>query len=629
MSKPLFSRAGLAGLLALSLVLTGLGPALARGDDAPAGSAGALAASEPAAFEKTEVVYANLSAGGAPEGVYVVNRFDVSAAGLVTDWGAYDERASLTGQALRPATNGADAADGIEASVGEGVFSYQGTAPAAATLPWDVAVSYRLNGQKMTPEQIAGKSGDAEVRLTVTRNPDADPAFAESYMVQATFTLDGEAWTDVRAEGAVVAMAGADKTVAFTLLPGRDGDFTFTGHVEDFALAGAQLAALPYATVVEMPDASDLEGQVGQLADAISALDEGTASLALGAGSLAEGGASLRDGARALSEGLDALAASSGSLTSASAQIAGALDALSAGLAGADFSGVEELGQLAPALRSLAGGLDDLGAQSAAVRDGFGSALAALDGALAAIPEGTLTPEQIGSLMAAAQKSGNPADAATAAELARTYEAAQRARGTYQAVKGAFDGTRQLLAVLGGDAATKGSPAFFAASLRAVAAGLEEADPAAALGQLAELSAGLSQLAAQYRSFDQGLSAYAGGAGQAAAGARTLVGGADALAGGIGQLASGAGSLSAGAGPLAGETADLPARMRASMDELMADYEFPAFEPASFVDARNQSVAAVQFVMAIAPVEPESEPEPEPEQEPEPTILDRLVALFS
>ena len=379
MSKPLFSRAGLAGLLALSLVLTGLGPALARGDDAPAGSAGALAASEPAAFEKTEVVYANLSAGGAPEGVYVVNRFDVSAAGLVTDWGAYDERASLTG-----------------------------TAPAAATLPWDVAVSYRLNGQKMTPEQIAGKSGDAEVRLTVTRNPDADPAFTESYMVQATFTLDGEAWTDVRAEGAVVAMAGADKTVAFTLLPGRDGDFTFTGHVEDFALAGAQLAALPYATVVEMPDASDLEGQVGQLADAISALDEGTASLALGAGSLAEGGASLRDGARALSEGLDALAASSGSLTSASAQIAGALDALSAGLAGADFSGVEELGQLAPALRSLAGGLDDLGAQSAAVRDGFGSALAALDGALAAIPEGTLTPEQIGSLMAAAQKSGNP-----------------------------------------------------------------------------------------------------------------------------------------------------------------------------------------------------------------------------
>ena len=107
------------------------------------------------------------------------------------------------------------------------------------------------------------------------------------------------------------------------------------------------------------------------------------------------------------------------------------------------------------------------------------------------------------------------------------------------------------------------------------------------------------------------------------------MGGADALAGGIGQLASGAGSLSAGAGQLAGETADLPARMRASMDELMADYEFPAFEPASFVDARNQSVAAVQFVMAIALVEPEPEPQPEPEPEPEPTILDRLVALFS
>lgn len=625
MSKPLFSRASLAAFLAAVLVLTALAPGLARGAAAPDVPT-ADVPSEPAVFDKTEVVYANLSAEGVPEGIYVVNRFDVAEAGLVADWGAYEERASLTGQALRPASGGQGAPECVEVACEAGVFSYQGTAPAGAVLPWDVEVSYRLNGQKMTPDQIAGKSGDAEVRLSVTRDASADAAFAESFMVQATFTLDGDVWTDVDAEGAVVAMAGSDKTVAFTLLPGRDGEFAFTGHVEGFTLDGAQLAALPYATVVEMPDASDLEGQMGQLADAIAVLDGGSASLASGADALASGGTGLKEGTRALSQGLDALAASSGSLTGASAQIAAALDAVSAGLAGADLSSVEQLGQLAPALRSLADGLDALGAQSAAVRDGYDRALAALDGAAADIPAASLSQEQIGALVAATQGSDN---AATVAALLEAYEAAQRVGGTYQAVRPALDGARQLLAVFAADGAAQGSPAFFATSLRSVASGLEQADPAAQAGRLSELAAGIGQLADQYRAFDEGLGSYVAGVGQTAQGARALVGGAEQLAAGIGQLASGAGSLADGTGQLAGETADLPARMRASMDDLMADYDFPAFEPASFVDERNESVTAVQFVMALAPVEPAAEPDPEPVDEPGPTVLDRLLALFA
>ncbi|MCI2241598.1 hypothetical protein [Adlercreutzia faecimuris] len=627
MNASVLPRAALAAFLAVMLALTCLSPALAVDAERPA--APAAAAAEPAAFEKTEVVYANLSAEGAPEAVFVVNRFDVASAGVVTDWGAYAERASLTdGRQLKPAADGEGASDGVEVVCDEGVFSYQGTDPAGVALPWDIAVSYRLNGQRMTPDQIAGKSGDAEVRLTVTRDPDADPAFAASFMVQATFTLPGAVWSDVRAEGGVVALAGSDQTVAFTVLPGHDGDFTLTGHVEGFELAGAQIAALPYASVIEMPDASDLEGQMGQLADAVAALDDGTASLAAGAEGLAAGSAGLRDGVRSLSDGLGALDASSGSLTVASSQVAGALDALAAGLAGADLSGVEDLGALTGALGQAADGLDALAAQSAAVRDGYGRALGALDGAMAAIPAPTLGEAQIGSLMAAAQASGNPADAATAAELARAYEAAQTARGTYQAVAPALDGARQLLAVLGADAVTAGSPAFLAASLRAMAGGLEQADPAAAVAQLRELAPGVAELAGQYRALDEGLASYVGGVGRLAAGAAALSGGARELAGGLGQFASGASDLAAGAGQLAGETADLPARMRASMDELMADYDFPEFEPASFVDGRNQSVAAVQFVMALAPVEPAPAPEPEPAEASEPTVLDRLLALF-
>lgn len=82
-------------------------------------------------------------------------------------------------------------------------------------------------------------------------------------------------------------------------------------------------------------------------------------------------------------------------------------------------------------------------------------------------------------------------------------------------------------------------------------------------------------------------------------------------------------------GQLAQETATLPHQMRERMDSLMADYEFPEFQPVSFVDERNTSVQAVQFVMTLAAVQAPEEPKTPTEEEPEPTIWDRFLALFA
>ena len=64
------------------------------------------------------------------------------------------------------------------------------------------------------------------------------------------------------------------------------------------------------------------------------------------------------------------------------------------------------------------------------------------------------------------------------------------------------------------------------------------------------------------------------------------------------------------------------------MGELMEDYDFPEFDPVSFVDKRNTNVTAVQFVLLTDAIE---KPEPEaaePELQPEPTMWDRFLALF-
>ena len=221
--------------------------ALAEGDAASSSSASAASASSAATYEKSEVVYATLAASGAPKAVYVVNRFDVEVPGTVVDHGDYTSVQNLTNE-----TELARIGDATTFEAEAGTLYYQGDA-ANAALPWNVSLSYELDGKKVEADQLAGASGNLAVHVTTARNEAIDPAFYDSFMLQITFTLPGDVASDVEGEGATIAQSGEDATAAFTVLPGQDADFTLTAKVRNFKMPGAQIAALPYSSVVEMP----------------------------------------------------------------------------------------------------------------------------------------------------------------------------------------------------------------------------------------------------------------------------------------------------------------------------------------------------------------------------------------
>ena len=119
--------------------------ALAEGDAASSSSASAASASSAATYEKSEVVYATLAASGAPKAVYVVNRFDVEVPGTVVDHGDYTSVQNLTNE-----TELARIGDATTFEAEAGTLYYQGDA-ANAALPWNVSLSYELDGKKMEP----------------------------------------------------------------------------------------------------------------------------------------------------------------------------------------------------------------------------------------------------------------------------------------------------------------------------------------------------------------------------------------------------------------------------------------------------------------------------------------------
>ena len=96
--------------------------------------------------------------------------------------------------------------------------------------------------------------------------------------------------------------------------------------------------------------------------------------------------------------------------------------------------------------------------------------------------------------------------------------------------------------------------------------------------------------------------------------------GADQL---LGALAADAQSMN----QLNASTITLPETMKRQIADMTAEFDFPKFDPVSFVSPQNANVEAVQFVMTTAAIEQPEAPEPE-EPEQEQTIWDCFLALF-
>lgn len=626
------AKLGVMSALVLGLSVVCIPAAVAYSTE-KAVSAASGSSGESAVYEKTEVVYATLAADGAPEGVYVVNQFDVEAAGAVADYGPYESVSNLTDQAPIGLEDGRASFD-----VPEGVFYYQGNADAAdATLPWDVDVSYLLDGEPVSAEDLAGRSGALRVHVGTTPAEGVDPAFAASYMLQITFTLDGDTTRGIEAEGAVVASAGRDRTVAFTVLPGRDADCTLAAQVTDFEMAGIQIAALPYSMAMEMPDASGMTDQMQALSDAVGQLDEGASSLADGVGLLSAGADELAGGSDELGAGLARLNANAGNLVAASDEINAALGQVGDALGGIDLSALDKLdlekideiaASLPPLLDELADALDRLASIVDALPAEYRAAYGKLEAALQNL-SGSLSSLDAGDVAALRAATEGTDAAASAEDLIAVYESARSVVVAYDA--GAFEDIGESLESLGAFDLS-GSLKQAATSIREFSDALEDFEESggveAAIGKFRLLVDGLVELSEQYGSFNGGLGEFAAGLDELAGSYASLNSGVSETASGIGRLDAGARELASGVSQLNAATVNIPDAMRTEIEALMADYDFPEFEGVSFTDSRNENTRAVQFVLTTAPVElpaPEAAEEPEEEEQ---TVIDRFFALF-
>jgi putative membrane protein len=215
-----------------------------------------------------------LDASGAVDALYVVNI--LTGGGDLTDYGDYTAVENLTGtEAI--VQNG----DEITVHTDAERFYYQGT-PASTALPWNIAVTYTLDGQAVAPAELAGQSGDMVLRIAVSQNKDVNETFFLNYALQIAVLLDTSLCEDIRADNATVAEAAGQRQLSFTLLPGQEATYTVEATVHDFAMDAVTLAGVKMNLDISV-DEEAIASRLTELTDAIASLDSGAADLQTGA----------------------------------------------------------------------------------------------------------------------------------------------------------------------------------------------------------------------------------------------------------------------------------------------------------------------------------------------------------
>ena len=346
---------------------------LAAGCAMPAFAAGK------SSFSKSETVYAVMNGDGSIKSTTVSEHL-YSASGLanvtdkttLTDIQNTESDAEFTqnGEELVWNTNDTD-------------VYYKGNTDKA--LPIDVKVTYALDGQEASLEDIIGKSGHLTVTVNLKNNETdtvnvngKDRTIVTPLITAVGVILGGDA-SNVTAEHGMIESAAKSSVAAFVTLPGvKDSlsgllpdevnsieDYlqdtvTVEADVEDFTCpqvmvaCATSTAALGTSNVFDLSSINDLTDGINQLNDAMSQLMDGASQLVDGTSQLANGVLALLDGANTLNNGAAALDDGLGQLTNG-------LDTLSANNAALN-AGAQQVadGVLASANKTLKeGGLID------------------------------------------------------------------------------------------------------------------------------------------------------------------------------------------------------------------------------------------------------------------------------
>lgn len=507
----------------------------------------APAASVPDAIVDSETVYVVADAAGAPRTTVVVDWLKVTGTGTM----AIADPAPGTGE-IESLTDGfapERAGDDVVATVqveGTGDFFYRAETDAA--LPLTVAVTYALDGEKIAPADLAGKSGRLRIEVVLTNllertetvefdgiggmEESAEVTYTVPLLCIPQFEIDGTKMSDIDAPSdAQLAITGSTFTYAIPMLPSPTETAVLEMDARDIELAPLIISVFPklpasadFSVVEDLLELRDGLSQMQQLSEGHLAVVEG-----MSAGMAAydvSGVAGAAEGLATLEAGLAESASGAGGLAALADGQYAYLDGIIGSIDTAQF---DSLADLVTAISGMRAGAADL-------ETGVAGLVALLEGQIALL-------EQIDGLNAAALSN--------AMTLAARYPADVEA----QALAGQLGQLDAMLGALldGGDLGAGYLPGLRYLRTQLVSIGDGLTGLRQGLEQLEANSAPLADVPAAFTQIKAALVVLRDGGDPDGPGPAPIMPGLGTTADGLGDLAAGLGQASGGLAAASGD----------------------------------------------------------------------------
>src|SRR5690625_450038 len=545
---------------------------------------------------KDEVIYGKLHANGQINEMYVVNSFYDTTEGQITDYGTYENIRNLTDLSTIEKSN----KQVIFQTTGED-FYYQGEL-SEHQLPWDIKITYYLDGEKIDADQLAGQSGKFEIHIETKANKTIDPVFFDYYLLQISLTFDPLHFQQITAPKGTEANEGKNKLINFSAMPGEEDIFITTANVENLTMEPISISAIPANLAFDDPDISEMEEDMQKLSDAIRDLHDGVVELYDGVIDLDDGTEKLNEGSSEFLKGMKTLNNSSKDLVAGSQRIKDAFAEINEALNidfDVDLPSADDLKELPGIIRDISQELQE-----------FSNVLKEIDELLRDIATDGLDERDYEKVYAVIDDN-------------EVQQIVDQLVATHAAVK-ALANINESIPIDLTDAAQQMAQ-YLAEIADELESNLHLLDE---LGQINELIDGLKTMAREYNQFHRGLVEYSDGVAELTKADGEIDSGIDELSDGTTKLETGVKELVDGTKELHDATSDLPDEMQSEIDQFMADFDFSDYKPKSFVSEKNKNIGVVQFVLQTETIELPEDDSDEVAEEKSKNLWQRFLDLF-
>lgn len=353
--------------------------------------------------DKTETVYTKASASGTP--------LETTVETVLKNPGSGDEIKDFSNLTDIKNTEGdekfAFSPDGTLCWENNGQdIQYEGTS--SQELPVDVTISYYLDGNKISPEELAGKTGNLRMRFEYENHTSESVTIKEKeitvpvpFTVISAFLLSNDTASNIQVTNGKVISIGEQKMVVGYACPGlaeslqlADCELTeeislpeyveVTANVTDFNLEfTASIVSAGLFDEVESEDLNDLESvsedmkelgrASGKLVDGAAELFEGMDAYQSYLDQYLDGVSALANGANTMEESLKLIDSQKDALAEGASAIQQGLAGLNTALWQVNLAGGTDLDmeEMQTAVTSLAADTSKLGEALSAVETGF------------------------------------------------------------------------------------------------------------------------------------------------------------------------------------------------------------------------------------------------------------------